>query len=101
MYTACVYACLTVKFTKNPESKSHLDCKSHPIFSDVRFHVKRCDLYSGKYSMSSSLLQVIIPGYCVQGTVGNKVLSGQKRIEIYGKMVCAIGYILCTLPGFI
>jgi len=25
---------------------------------------------------------VIIPGYCVPGTVGNKALSGQKRIEV-------------------
>eukprot|EP00117_Sycon_ciliatum_P005641 scpid38565/ scgid3584/ Integrator complex subunit 11; Cleavage and polyadenylation-specific factor 3-like protein len=30
---------------------------------------------------------VIIPGYCVQGTVGNKVLSGQKRIEINHKTI--------------
>ena len=32
VYTAYAYACLTVNFTKNPESKSHLNCKSHPIF---------------------------------------------------------------------
>ena len=24
---------------------------------------------------------MIMPGYCVQGTVGHKVLSGQKKIE--------------------
>lgn len=25
---------------------------------------------------------VILPGYCVSNTVGNKVLNGQKRIEM-------------------
>jgi integrator complex subunit 11 len=30
---------------------------------------------------------VIIPGYCVAGTVGHKVLSGQKKIEMDRKSV--------------
>lgn len=29
---------------------------------------------------------VIIPGYCVKGTVGDKVLNGDKKIEILGDM---------------
>ena len=28
------------------------------------------------------LLQVIMPGYCVSGTVGSKILSGQKKVEL-------------------
>ena len=28
---------------------------------------------------------VIIPGYCMPGTVGNKILSGKKRVNIDGK----------------
>ncbi|XP_063933275.1 integrator complex subunit 11-like isoform X2 [Zophobas morio] len=30
---------------------------------------------------------VIMPGYCVAGTVGHKVLSGQKRIECDGRLI--------------
>ena len=30
---------------------------------------------------------VIIPGYCMPGTVGNKILSGEKKILIDEKMV--------------
>lgn len=33
------------------------------------------------------LSQLIMPGYCVAGTVGHKVLSGAKKIEIDKKMV--------------
>ena len=29
----------------------------------------------------------MIPGYCVAGTVGHKVLSGQKKIELDKKSV--------------
>ena len=32
-------------------------------------------------------LQLIMPGYCVSGTVGHKVLSGNKKIEIEKKTV--------------
>jgi len=28
------------------------------------------------------LLQVIMPGYCVAGTMGHKILSGQRKIEL-------------------
>lgn len=28
---------------------------------------------------------VIMPGYCVQGTVGHKILNGQKKLEIEGR----------------
>lgn len=31
--------------------------------------------------------QLIMPGYCVAGTVGHKVLSGHKKIEVDKKMV--------------
>ena len=33
------------------------------------------------------LPQLIMPGYCVAGTIGHKVLSGAKKIEIEKKMV--------------
>ena len=32
-------------------------------------------------------MQLIMPGYCVAGTVGHKVLSGAKKIEIDKKIV--------------
>jgi len=35
----------------------------------------------------TSDLQLIMPGYCVAGTVGHKVLSGAKKIEIDKKMI--------------
>jgi len=28
------------------------------------------------------MLQVIMPGYCVAGTIGHKILSGQRKIEL-------------------
>ena len=31
--------------------------------------------------------QVVIPGYCVAGTVGHKVLAGHKKIELDKKTV--------------
>lgn len=34
-----------------------------------------------------SLPQVIMPGYCVQGTVGHKILSGQRKLEMEGRQV--------------
>lgn len=30
---------------------------------------------------------VIIPGYCVAGTVGHKILNGQKKIEFENKQI--------------
>lgn len=30
---------------------------------------------------------IIMPGYCVAGTVGHKVINGAKRVEIEGKEV--------------
>lgn len=36
---------------------------------------------------SDSKNMIIMPGYCVAGTVGAKVINGQKKIEIEGKMV--------------
>ncbi|PAV63552.1 hypothetical protein WR25_20829 [Diploscapter pachys] len=35
---------------------------------------------------SDSKNMIIMPGYCVAGTVGAKVINGQKKIEIEGKM---------------
>ena len=35
----------------------------------------------------TSDLQLIMPGYCVAGTVGHKVLGGAKKIEIDKKVV--------------
>lgn len=32
-------------------------------------------------------LQVIMPGYCVQGTVGHKILSGQRKLEMEGRQM--------------
>lgn len=31
--------------------------------------------------------QVIMPGYCVQGTVGHKILSGQRKLEMEGRQI--------------
>jgi integrator complex subunit 11 len=36
---------------------------------------------------SSEQNMIIIPGYCVAGTVGHKVLAGQKKIEIENRQV--------------
>ncbi|KAI3389002.1 hypothetical protein SNEBB_006655 [Seison nebaliae] len=36
---------------------------------------------------SSEKNMLIMPGYCVKGTVGQKVLSGEKKVEIEGQMV--------------
>jgi len=33
------------------------------------------------------ILQLIMPGYCVSGTVGAKVLSGQKKVEMENRQV--------------
>lgn len=33
------------------------------------------------------LSQVIMPGYCVQGTVGHKILSGQRKLEMEGRQI--------------
>ena len=42
-------------------------------------------------------IQLIMPGYCVAGTVGHKVLSGAKKIEIDKKIVSilAMTYSVC------
>lgn len=32
-------------------------------------------------------LKVIMPGYCVQGTVGHKILSGQRKLEMEGRQL--------------
>lgn len=31
------------------------------------------------------LFQVIMPGYCVQGTIGHKILNGQRKLEMEGR----------------
>lgn len=31
---------------------------------------------------------IIMPGYCVAGTVGNKILSGMRKIELQPGKVC-------------
>uniref|UniRef100_A0A8D0T449 Integrator complex subunit 11 n=1 Tax=Sus scrofa TaxID=9823 RepID=A0A8D0T449_PIG len=33
---------------------------------------------------------VIMPGYCVQGTVGHKILSGQRKLELEGRQVLEV-----------
>ncbi|CAM4676574.1 hypothetical protein PO909_014269 [Leuciscus waleckii] len=33
---------------------------------------------------------VIMPGYCVQGTVGHKILNGQKKLEIEGRQTLEV-----------
>lgn len=40
--------------------------------------------------MFKLIIQLIMPGYCVAGTVGAKVLSGMKKIEIDKKLVSGI-----------
>lgn len=35
---------------------------------------------------------IIIPGYCVAGTVGHKVLAGQKKIELENKQFVRFDY---------
>ena len=39
------------------------------------------------YDVHFSPYKVVIPGYCVAGTVGHKVLAGQKKIELDKKTV--------------
>ena len=34
---------------------------------------------------SDSWNRLIVPGYCVKGTLGNVVLSGAKKVHIKGK----------------
>uniref|UniRef100_A0A672NNU3 Integrator complex subunit 11 n=1 Tax=Sinocyclocheilus grahami TaxID=75366 RepID=A0A672NNU3_SINGR len=34
---------------------------------------------------------LIMPGYCVQGTVGHKILNGQKKLEMEGRATVIIG----------
>ena len=36
------------------------------------------------------LLQVIMPGYCVAGTIGHKILSGQRKIELENRQTVGI-----------
>lgn len=31
-----------------------------------------------------------MPGYCVQGTVGHKILSGQRKLELEGRQVVSL-----------
>lgn len=38
-----------------------------------------------------------MPGYCVQGTVGHKILSGQRKLEMEGRQV--VSATLPQLPG--
>ena len=42
---------------------------------------------AGEPLVYPSLPQVIMPGYCVQGTVGHKILSGQRKLEMEGRQV--------------
>lgn len=31
-----------------------------------------------------------MPGYCVQGTVGHKILSGQRKLEMEGRQMVSV-----------
>lgn len=31
-----------------------------------------------------------MPGYCVQGTVGHKILSGQRKLEMEGRQLVSL-----------
>ena len=42
---------------------------------------------------------IIIPGYCVAGTVGHKVLAGQKKIEIENKQIVIVEKIIKTIKS--
>ncbi|XP_040120023.1 integrator complex subunit 11 isoform X2 [Oryx dammah] len=44
----------------------------------------------GKGPPSRVQVQVIMPGYCVQGTVGHKILSGQRKLEMEGRQVLEV-----------
>ena len=35
-----------------------------------------------------------MPGYCVQGTVGHKILNGQRKLELEGRATVSSGSIL-------
>ncbi|KAI1231532.1 hypothetical protein IHE44_0007985, partial [Lamprotornis superbus] len=39
---------------------------------------------------------VIMPGYCVQGTVGHKILSGQRKLEMEGRQIVNVS---CFMPA--
>ena len=38
--------------------------------------------------------QIIMPGYCVAGTYGHKILGGQRRLEFENKQVVSTNLIL-------
>lgn len=33
-----------------------------------------------------------MPGYCVQGTVGHKILSGQRKLEMEGRQIVSSAF---------
>jgi len=65
-------------------------------------HLKLCLI---KPTNTQAIFQLIMPGYCVAGTVGHKVLNGVKRIEMENKThvspfcICInmIMYVLCAV----
>lgn len=45
------------------------------------FRRRRC----GRQQEHRCFFQVIMPGYCVQGTIGHKILNGQRKLEMEGR----------------
>uniref|UniRef100_A0A669QV66 Integrator complex subunit 11 n=1 Tax=Phasianus colchicus TaxID=9054 RepID=A0A669QV66_PHACC len=42
---------------------------------------------------------VIMPGYCVQGTVGHKILSGQRKLEMEGRQIVSLSQFAHGIQG--
>lgn len=59
-----------------------------PSLDHVR-HIYRigCDRLATVVYLFQPKNMIIMPGYCVAGTVGAKVIGGMKQIEMDGRMV--------------
>lgn len=55
---------------------------------------KRCQMSH----QSVLLFQVIMPGYCVQGTIGHKILNGQRKLEMEGRATVKIFFSFILIP---
>uniref|UniRef100_A0A8C8ZPV1 Integrator complex subunit 11 n=1 Tax=Prolemur simus TaxID=1328070 RepID=A0A8C8ZPV1_PROSS len=50
----------------------------------------RCCPRAPSFHIRGAWEGVIMPGYCVQGTVGHKILSGQRKLEMEGRQVLEV-----------
>ncbi|KQK75850.1 Integrator complex subunit 11 [Amazona aestiva] len=53
-------------------------------------HVLGAAMFQIKVGCESVVYTVIMPGYCVQGTVGHKILSGQRKLEMEGRQILEV-----------